>query len=131
MPGLIEQPGRFKIGGGWGDHISFVKDDAPTGASHKHRRVYGHLPVDLLWADVRFPEVGDLLGCEMQSGRVGVFRFIDVHIARDPHDMFTGSVEWIGYVGDPMPELGSPTAPTAPAMWRPWWQRVRSLFGRS
>lgn len=65
----------------WGDHVTWM--------DYKQGRVYGHKHPR--------PKVGDLLRSPLQSGRVGIFRFVDVKLEWDPPDMFFGTVEGIGY----------------------------------
>lgn len=73
-------------GGMWGNHLSWNVDQ---------KLFYGH--------GSRAPEVGDMLHSERTSGRIGVFRVIEVKWANDPRDMFTGKVTCLGYL-DELPE---------------------------
>lgn len=91
-----EEPGRpregaklFKVGGNWGDAIGW--SNFPT-------RVHG-------WK-TPMPEEGDILTCEMQSGKTGVWIFGKVEPCRDPEDMFFAKVAGVDYtdnVSFPLP----------------------------
>jgi hypothetical protein len=85
-PSAPPQPTVYQLGGDWGDAIGWR-----TRPHAADRRVVG-------WQK-RIPEVGDLLHAEMQSGRVGVFRFKSVRRPGDPPDMFFADVEFVGYAG--------------------------------
>lgn len=86
----------YAIGGGWGNHISWLNDgvadrvgldDGTVGQGH--RKVYGHKSFK--------PRLGDLLTCQMQSGRIGIFKFVEIEYLTDPDDMFFGTVEFLEY----------------------------------
>ena len=66
---------------GWGDRISWF--------SFEKRSVSGHMEAQ--------PKVGDVMTCELASGRVGAFVFIDVRQCSDPRDMFFGTVKDLDY----------------------------------
>jgi hypothetical protein len=74
----------FKVGGGWGDAITWF--DFKTG------RVSGHKTPK--------PKVGDVLTSQMQSGKIGVFLFASVEPCGDPPDMFFGTVTPVGYADE-------------------------------
>lgn len=80
-------PKTWKIGGGWGTHITWIPGLIPEATDYT--RVYGHTST--------FPHVDDLLESLLESGRTGVYRFTQVRIEKDPPDMFFGKVEWVGY----------------------------------
>lgn len=87
----------FKIGGGWGDRISF--SEWPS------LRVNGHKTPK--------PVVGDVLTSAMESGKTLVFLFVSVEPCGDPPDMFFGTVEPVGYADElkwPLP-LANPWPP--------------------
>jgi hypothetical protein len=77
----------FKVGGGWGDSIqwSFGGEGFPC-------KVNG-------WKTPK-PIEGDVLTCEMQSGRTCVWIFAKVEPCRDVHDMFFADVELAGYLDE-------------------------------
>lgn len=77
-----DEPALFTIHGGWGHHVEWFGD-------FSDRRVWGHLPDR--------PMVDDYLEADMQSGRKAIFRFVAVDYPGDPHDMFFGTVEDMGY----------------------------------
>lgn len=83
----VEQPSGdtrlYQLGGGWGNRIEFYR--WPT--------------VVVGWLQQR-PRPGDLLMGEMQSGRIGVWRFVDVDMKLDPPDMFFADVMPMGYAGE-------------------------------
>ena len=54
--------------------------------------VHGHLP--------QRPRVDDYLECEMDSGRMAIFRFTKVDYMSDPPDQFFAWVEDVGYRDD-------------------------------
>ena len=74
--------GVFPRDTGWGWRISFEDYD--------NRRVSGHLSPR--------PEAGDLFAYQLESGRVGVFRLVDLDYCLNPDDMFFADVEDIGYL---------------------------------
>lgn len=77
-------------GGSWGMHVEWL--------DYKVGRVWGH--------HLRIPKPGDILRSNLQSGRVGIFRFINVEQQTDPDDMFFGTVEAVGYEDElDMPSL--------------------------
>lgn len=80
-----ERPYVYEIGGTWGDAINFT--DWKTG------RVHG-------WK-FRRPVVGDLVRIPCRSGKTLIGKFVTVEYANDPHDMFFGTLETVGYEGDP------------------------------
>lgn len=76
-----EPPRVYQTGSAWGNACYFL--------NYEKRKVSGHKP--------RPPHVGDLLESPMQSGRIGVFRFIEVERMRDPPDMFFATVADVGF----------------------------------
>ncbi len=56
------------------------------------RRVSGHF--------TPYIRNGDIFGYRMASGKIGIFRLIDVENCRDPRDMFFATAEDIGYAED-------------------------------
>lgn len=74
----------YELGGGWGNSIRF-NDEAQT-------RVVG-------WKSPR-PVKYDLLFAKMNSGKTGVYEFTKVEWCLDPHDMFFGDVQFLGYEGE-------------------------------
>jgi len=46
------------------------------------------------------PRIADQITFEMQSGRIGVYKFTDVKPCGDPPDMFFADVKWLGYVDE-------------------------------
>lgn len=90
-------PKHYIIGGGWGNHVSWLNegkadpvglDDGTVGQGP--RKVYGH----------KFdrPKIGDVLTSEMQSGHIAKFVFTEVTYETDPDDMFFGNVEFVEYI---------------------------------
>jgi hypothetical protein len=77
-------PKTYEIGGGWGNTIQWFNYDK--------RRVTG-------WKQCK-PRAGDILESRMESGKTGVFKFVEVEHCSDPHDMFFATVEDIGYKGE-------------------------------
>jgi hypothetical protein len=75
-------PHTYQRSSNWGDALDFFPD-------YESRRVTGHKQ--------RIPHVGDLMEVPMQSGRTGVYRFVEVQQMRDPPDMFFGRVEDVGF----------------------------------
>lgn len=75
-----EDSREYFLGGGWGDHIEWMKCGDSV-AGHKHTR----------------PRKGDVLVCEMISGRIGRYVFIDVEYCSDPTDMFFALVRFHDY----------------------------------
>lgn len=73
----------YEIGGFWGDRIQWQNVEKRQVVGWKRRR----------------PNEYDLLMCEMQSGKTGVFTFVDVEYLNNPPDMFFGKVLLIGYKG--------------------------------
>ncbi len=95
---------RFKKKGGKTKELSRmyeigeVWDSAVQWFKFEDRRVVG-------WK-CRRPKVGDFIKCDLQSGKVGIFRFTEVKLERDPPDMFFGTVQDFGYEGEvKLPEL--------------------------
>lgn len=79
---------------GWGHHVEWF--DGGKGIHERESedcigelRVWGHLP--------SIPKVGDRLTSKMQSGRVGVFEFVEVDQMSNPLDMFFAWVKPLGY----------------------------------
>lgn len=73
----------FKIGGGWGNAVEWMTWDT---------RVNGWktpTPVD-----------GDILTCEMKSGKTAVWIFDKVEPCGDPADMFFATVAPVGYTDE-------------------------------
>lgn len=69
---------------GWGNSIYF--------SDYAKMKVAGHLR--------ERPEVGDRLEAKLQSGKIGVFEFIEVKLMRDPPDQFFATVKPLGYKAD-------------------------------
>jgi len=89
----------------WGNSIQWWPD-------FTSRRVVG-------WLSHR-PVKGDLLRVAMQSGKVAIFKFIEVDLQRDPEDMFFGRVRDVGYEGEP------PFArPSQLRAFLQWWRSRR------
>lgn len=82
-----ETPEVYKIGGGWGNAITWLSAD--------NLKVSGFKPYIL--GGVGRPQIGDLLHTPLKSGKIGEYRFIAVHYCSDPDDMFFGVVEPVGY----------------------------------
>jgi hypothetical protein len=57
---------------GWGNAINWL--------DFEKRKMYGHL--------YDKPRIGDLINCQMQSGKVHSFIVVDVEYKSDPPDMF-------------------------------------------
>ena len=72
---------RFKVGGGWGDAINWFGEKPDMVVGWKRKK----------------PKVGDILECEMQSGKMGEFVFEKVDYKHDPPDMFFADVRFVGY----------------------------------
>lgn len=86
----------FTVGGGWGDAIQWMT--WPT-------RVTG-------WKTPQ-PVNGDILTCELKSGKTGVWIFSNVEPCGDPADMFFASVAPAGYADEvnfalPSEQIGDP-----------------------
>lgn len=76
----------YRIGGGmWGHHVRWMDFD--------DRTIWGHMD---LWIVPKF-QVGAVLDCEMESGRIALFQITELNWQRDPTDMFFGKVEFIQY----------------------------------
>lgn len=95
-PALLLKPREgatlYAVGGGWGDRISWFGDEL--------KRVSGHKQI--------IPREGDVLTCEMQSGKTGVWIFQKIDHCYDPPDMFFADVNGIGYAGEVGFELPAP-----------------------
>ncbi|HEY1806069.1 MAG TPA: hypothetical protein VGG45_16465 [Terracidiphilus sp.] len=87
----------YEIGGGWSDRISWWSENQLT-------RVYGHKTPK--------PRAGDVLTCEMKSGKTGVWIFQSIEHCNDPPDMFFADVNPIGYTDEIAFSL--PTPPQSP-----------------
>jgi hypothetical protein len=74
---------NFRIGGGWGSHISWFNVGT---------QVYGHLGTH--------PKIGDHILAPMESGKTGVYRVRSVDRPGDPADMFFARVVFVGYEGE-------------------------------
>ena len=77
-------PTIFTNNNQWGNAIHWV--------DYEKRRVTGHSPT--------LPQAGDFLDYEMQSGRIGRFKFETVHVCADPRDMFFADMSDVGYVDE-------------------------------
>ncbi len=77
----MSEPKTYIVGGSWGNKIQWLEVDKG--------KVVG-------WKSCR-PTKGDLLEAPMKSGKVGVFKFVEVKLCGDPRDMFFATVEGIGY----------------------------------
>lgn len=66
---------------GWGNQIYF--------SDYSRMRVTGHLR--------ERPKIGDRLESPMESGKIGVFEFVEVTEMRDPPDQFFATVKPLGY----------------------------------
>lgn len=84
----------------WGHRISFEDYD--------DRRVSGHVSPD----DAPRVSEGDLFAYQLESGRIGVFRLVDVDHCLDPRDMFFASAEDVGYLDGFAEERDQPVAPS-------------------
>ena len=71
----------YETGGTWGNSIQWF--------DVTKRSVVG-------WRTPR-PRIGDILKSPMQSGRIGLFVFTEVHYKQDPPDMFFATVEHLNY----------------------------------
>lgn len=83
----------YQIGGGWGDRISWWPENQLT-------HVSGHKTPK--------PQAGDVLICEMKSGKTGVWIFQNIDHCGDPPDMFFADVNPIGYSDEIDFELPGP-----------------------
>jgi hypothetical protein len=68
----------------WGNAIQW--------RDYEKQQLWGHLTPR--------PAVGDEVLCELKSGRIGVFKIIDVDYTEDPQDMFFATTEPIGYLDE-------------------------------
>jgi len=84
---LYEQRERrlYKLGGGWGNKISFCEFEAGKAV----QRVHGFKH--------RIPKVGDVLQTPMNSGKPGYWMFTEIEPCRDPRDMFFATIQALGY----------------------------------
>lgn len=81
----------------WGHHIEWTDFDK--------RSIWGHFDnargvKAFVLTDAPMPpslEVGSVIRGEMQSGRMALFRVTELDWQSNPHDMFFGKVEDIGY----------------------------------
>jgi hypothetical protein len=74
--------------GYWGRHIEWLRPG---------EKLTGHMTPK--------PEVGDEVRSPMHSGRTGIYRITNVEPMLDPPDMFFATVEWIGYLDEPVPDV--------------------------
>ncbi len=87
-------PADFRIGGGWGDHISLWKWDEfeKTDLNRHTVKVYGH--------KTPLPKVGQTVVLECQKSWFK-FRIETVEGMRDPPDMFWAELRAIDQVWKP------------------------------
>ena len=81
----------FKLGGGWGCHISLCDHDN-FNINNKRTRVYGHQP---LLIGSKLPKKGKTLLIEGNKSLM-LFEFVKVEWCNDPNDMFFADVKPIG-----------------------------------
>lgn len=76
----------YTVNGGWGDRIEWFNPQDGL------KRVVG-------WKTPK-PQEGDVLTCEMQSGKTGVWLFQKIDHAHGVNDMFFADVLPVGYAGE-------------------------------
>jgi hypothetical protein len=99
-----EGAATYQVGGGWGDRIEWLDKATLT-------RIAG-------WKTVK-PQEGDVLTCEMQSGKTAVWLIQTVEHCGNPRDMFFADVLLVGYKGEI--DFDLPPAPKHPmaGLFRP------------